>query len=272
MIPGLGREACTGLREPSDPHVPFSSRIVVAASESFFVRYRHFLLLLIYPLYYWGFQYVEQQVPVAEHVMHVPLDDRIPFLPVAIYPYLFWYGYIAIAVALTAFTDRKGFCQLMLFLYAGMGICYALYLIYPNGQNLRPALDSLGQGWSYDLLRWLYRVDTPTNCNPSIHVLDSIAVYLALNRHRWFARRPAWRAGNLVISLTIIASTVLVKQHSVVDLLCAGGLSILLYLGIMRYDLPGRLAASLRAPAGSVDAPGGGEDSWSEGESGDRLC
>lgn len=247
-----------------------SSSIQAAASGSFIARNRHFLVLLVYPLYFWGFQFVERAVPTAQYVMYCRVDDFIPFLPLAIYPYLFWYVYIAGAVALTAFTDRKAFYQLMLFLYVGMGTCYGLYLIFPNGQNLRPELGSLGEGLAYDLLRWLYRIDTPTNSNPSIHVIDSIAVYLALTRHPWFARRPVWQGLNMILCATIIASTVLVKQHSIIDVLCGFGLSGLLFLGIMRYELPARLVALLRAPAPPA---GAGEASrCQEDASGGGVC
>jgi len=44
----------------------------------------------------------------------------------------------------------------------------------------------------------------------------------------------------------IVASTLLVKQHSIIDVLCALALSWLLYLGIMRRDLLGRAVHFLR--------------------------
>jgi membrane-associated phospholipid phosphatase len=211
-------------------------------------RYRHLLILLVYPLYCWGFQYVEQSVPVARYLMYLPADDYIPFVPLGIYPYLFWYFYIALAITYTGFTDARGFVRLMLFLYIGMGVSYAIYLAFPNGQNLRPALASLGEGWHHDLIRWLYRVDTPTNSNPSMHVIDSMAVYLTLKRDRRLSGRRVVQAVNLALNVVIIASTLLVKQHSVIDVACALAFSWVLYLGIMRYDLPGRAARSLAEP------------------------
>ncbi len=210
-------------------------------SQSFFRRHRHLLILLIYPLYFWGFQYVEQAVPVAKYLMYLPVDDHIPFVALGIYPYLFWYFYIAAAIAYLGFTNPKGFVQLMLFLYIGMGVSYGIYLLWPNGQNLRPALSALGEGLHYDLLRWLYKVDTPTNSNPSMHVIDSMAVFLALKRDGRLSGRRVFQAVNLVLNLVIIASTVLVKQHSIIDVVCGLAFSWVLYLAIMRHDLLGRV-------------------------------
>ncbi len=219
-----------------------------APSASFSQRYKHLLILLIYPLYFWGFQYVEQAVPVAKYIMYTSVDDHIPFVSLGIYPYLFWYLYIAGAIAYTGFANPKGFIQLMLFLYIGMGVSYVIYLLFPNGQNLRPALASLGQGWDFDLIRWLYRVDTPTNSNPSMHVIDSMAVYLALKRDGRLSGRRVFQFCNLALNLVIIASTVLVKQHSIIDVFCALAFSWVLYLAIMRHDLLGRAWRYVRTP------------------------
>ena len=218
------------------------------ARESFFHRYRHLLILLIYPLYFWGFQYVEREVPVAKYIMYLPADDHIPFMAGAIYPYLFWYLQIAGAIVYLGLANPKGFIQLMLFLYIGMGASYAIYLVFPNGQNLRPAVAGLGEGWTAELIRWLYRVDTPTNSNPSMHVIDSMAVYLALKRDQWLSRRRLFQAANLALNIVIIASTVLVKQHSIIDVICALAFSWVLYLGIMRHDLLARAVEFFRQP------------------------
>ncbi|MFT3831291.1 MAG: hypothetical protein QM691_16460 [Opitutaceae bacterium] len=211
-----------------------------------FLRYRHLLILLIYPLYFWGFQYVEQAVPVAKYVMYLPVDDHIPFVPSAIYPYLFWYLQIAGAIVYLGFGNPKGFVQLMLFLYVGMGVSYGIYLLFPNGQNLRPALAALGEGWHFDLIRWLYRVDTPTNSNPSMHVIDSMAVYLALKRDPRLSGQRFFQAANLLLNIVIIASTVLVKQHSIIDVVCALAFSWVLYVAIMRHDWLSRIRQYLR--------------------------
>jgi membrane-associated phospholipid phosphatase len=221
-----------------------------------FRPHRHLLILLVYPLYFLGFQYVEQAVPVAKYVMYLPADDYIPFVALAIYPYLFWYFYIALAITYTGFANPRAFVRLMLFLYVGMGVSYGIYLAFPNGQNLRPALDTLGDGWHHDLVRWLYRVDTPTNSNPSMHVIDSMAVYLTLKRDEWLSRRRGFQAMNLVLNVVIIASTLFVKQHSVIDVICALVFSWVLYLGIMRHDLPGRAARYIRDRRASIRAHG----------------
>lgn len=114
---------------------------------------------------------------------------------------------------------------------------------------------ALGEGWHYDLIRWLYSVDTPTNSNPSMHVIDSMAVYLALKRDRWLSGRRAFQVANLVLNVVIIASTVLVKQHSIIDVICGLAFSWVLYLAIMRHDLLSRALQYFREPRPAASEP-----------------
>jgi membrane-associated phospholipid phosphatase len=76
---------------------------------------------------------------------------------------------------------------------------------------IRPSF--VPQGFSDGLLQWIYEVDTGWNAFPSLHVGHSTLVALLC----WKYRRslfPVAAAGSLLIS----ASTVLIKQHYVVDI------------------------------------------------------
>lgn len=186
-------------------------------------RHKHWLLFLLYPLVGLGFSACEALVPRVVHAMEwQPLDGWIPFVPWMVWPYVAWYLTVAGAMVWTAVHDAAEFKRLAAFLYLGMTSAYLVYLVYPNGQNLRPALDTLGTGWEFDILRWIYTNDTPTNCNPSIHVIDAMAVWIALGRDKILGRKVLFQGALAVVSVSIIASTVLVKQHSALDLF--GGL------------------------------------------------
>lgn len=185
---------------------------------------KHLWLLLLYPVVGLGFSACELLVPRVVHVMEwQPFDGWIPFVPWMVWPYVVWYLTIAFALGWTGWFDGREFRRLAAFLYLGMSSAYVVYLLFPNGQNLRPAIDSLGSGWDAEVLKWIYTHDTPTNCNPSIHVIDALAVWIALSRDRILRKRGWFQIGLIVLSLAIIASTVMVKQHSLVDVL--GGLA-----------------------------------------------
>ena len=87
------------------------------------------------------------------------------------------------------------------------------------------------------LIEHLYHTDTATNLWPSIHVYNSIGAHLAIVRSREFANRPGIRKGSLVLCISIILSTMLIKQHSVFDVLTAFCMAAVMYLLVYRFDL-----------------------------------
>ena len=103
-----------------------------------------------------------------------------------------------------------------------------LCTVFPNGLNLRPT-SFVRDNIFVDLVRYIYRTDTPTNVLPSIHVFNSIGVCIAiwhssaLKKHRWI------QYGSYVLALLIILSTVFLKQHSVTDVIAAFVLACVIY-------------------------------------------
>ena len=69
------------------------------------------------------------------------------------------------------------------------------------------------------LVRMIYRSDTPMNVCPSIHVFNSVTLMLAYYRSAIFdAPRRRWmRPAAMVLCVSISLSTILLKQHSVID-------------------------------------------------------
>ena len=67
----------------------------------------------------------------------------------------------------------------------------------------------------------LYATDTPLNVCPSIHVFNSVTLMMAYYRSHIFEEpsRRWMRPASAVLCVSIIASTVLLKQHSCIDVL-----------------------------------------------------
>lgn len=80
-----------------------------------------------------------------------------------------------------------------------------------------------------DMVKMLYKADTPTNVLPSIHVFNSIGVCIAISHNRVLSRRKVIHYGSLVLGISIILATMFLKQHSVIDVTLAGCLATLLY-------------------------------------------
>lgn len=205
-------------------------------------EYKHFLLLSLYGLLYIWFYYLEKTV-VPEYDMFSPMDTKIPFIKEFVIPYLFWYIYMAFGFIYLGIVSKKDYYRLFLFMFFGMVICYAIYGIFPNGQSLRPVITE--NDIFSRIMKGIYAADTPTNVAPSIHVLNSIAVHVGLIGYEPFKKNIGLRITSFILMVIISASTVLVKQHSILDGLWAIALSIVLYVSI--YLVPDLIAERKKA-------------------------
>ena len=108
-------------------------------------------------------------------------------------------------------------------------IPFCKYAIVPNGLALRPKYVP-GTDIFAQLVRMIYRSDTPMNVCPSIHVFNSVTLMLAYYRSAIFdAPRRRWmRPAAMVLCVSISLSTILLKQHSVIDVVFGLLLALLL--------------------------------------------
>ena len=191
-------------------------------------QYKHVLLLLYFPFYLAAFRYLENIRPDRLHIISSPLDQYIPFIPVFILPYLFWFLYIAGPGLYFLFCENEVFCRLMYFGMIGMTVFLVVSWVYPNGLAIRP--DSFADNNVFtQLTRFVYSVDTATNVLPSIHVFNSVGIYLAVKDSERLSQKKGIRYASLIMTTLIILSTMFVKQHSVVDVVAGLTLSYVSY-------------------------------------------
>ena len=190
--------------------------------------YRWFILIPLVISGVW-FYTLEKKIIIPEYILHIRLDDYIPYGPLFVIPYLLWYLYVAVPAVFLFFKSPGEFIRLVLFLTAGMGIACAVYMIFPNGQALRPELNLYNEP-IIRLIHIIYSYDTPTNSAPSIHVIYSVAVHSAITFYNSNRNKIVWvNIISLIMTALCIASTVFIKQHSVIDLISGIIVSVFLY-------------------------------------------
>lgn len=207
----------------------------------FHQKYKHALPAIIYLLVYlkW-FAYVEQKTTASFTIIHTKLDDYIPFCEWFIIPYFLWFLYIAAAVLYCFFKNKQEYIKACAFLGTGMTIFLLISTLWPNGHHLRPYTmprDNL----LTDLVLFLYQTDTPTNIWPSIHVYNSIGSHLALMHNQELRENKIIHACSLILCVSIILSTVFLKQHSMFDVITAFIMATLVYLLVYQFDIIGYL-------------------------------
>lgn len=146
----------------------------------------------------------------------LPIDDMLPLvtgmISVYILAFVQWVvGYIVIG------RESRNLCYRM---YSGEMIakliCLFFFLCFPT-TIMRPEITGIG---IFDqLTKLIYSMDAPDNLFPSIHCLES---YVCFRGAMYTKRVPIWyKYVMLVMTVLVFASTVLVKQHVVVDILGA---------------------------------------------------
>ena len=206
----------------------FVKNFMKTKTAGLFVQYKALVIMAVYAVFYLAaFFYLERRT-VAVHEINFAVDAYIPFCEVFIVPYLLWFPYVALTVVLLCIRDKEESEKLVAFLMAGMTIFIVVSAVFPNGHNLRPTVFERDNIF-IDLIRHLYATDTPTNILPSIHVYNSVAIMIAVWRSRCFADHPVIKISMLALGASIICSTVLIKQHSMLDVLLALFLSAIMY-------------------------------------------
>lgn len=194
----------------------------------FVEKNKHIVLMLYWCLYLPWFSHLEQTVTTHFHVIHMAIDDYIPFCEFFVIPYFLWFAYIAWGIGYFYLKNKDEYFKLCAVLFTGMTIFLIVSTVYPNGHYLRPAYferDNL----CVQLVKWLYSTDTPTNLFPSIHVYNSIAINMAVWHCDNFKNNRLVRFGSSTLMLSIILATMFLKQHSVFDVVTGTILAILMY-------------------------------------------
>ena len=172
--------------------------------------WRELKYLLWLPLYLLLFLALERMPMGRYWATQLPVDARIPFCEWFIIPYCLWYPLLVAAGLYLLRRDLPAFRRYMLFLGTAFLLSELVWLLVPNGQDLRPAAFPR-ENLLTALTAELYRIDTNTNVFPSVHVLGSIGAALAVRDCRGSEDKPLLRAGTALLAAVICLSTVFIK-------------------------------------------------------------
>ena len=148
--------------------------------------------------------------------VHIPLDDKIPFLPVFIIPYVLWYLYVPFLMLYVCLKDGNAFKKQAIVMFSGMSFCVLGFIIFPTAINFRPSAE--GNGVLLRICRIVFKYDTPSaNVFPSMHCLEALGAHLTTFTAGPLKKKISLRIASAVLTVLICLSTVFVKQHSVLD-------------------------------------------------------
>ena len=212
--------------------------------KKFYERYKHAIPLIIYAFIYciW-FAFLEKTVTHPQTIIHVWADDFIPFCELFVIPYFLWFAYVSVVVLYCFFKNKQEYYKTCAFLFTGMTVFLVISTLWPNGHHLRPYTMPRDNIFT-QMLAHLYRVDTPTNLWPSIHVYNSIGAHLAVTHSSKLAENKMIRTGSFILCTSITLSTVFIKQHSVFDVLTAFVMAAVMYVVVYQFNVIASLKTS----------------------------
>ena len=185
------------------------------------------------PVYLLSFLMMERVVVTGYWPTQTWLDSHIPFCEWFVIPYCLWYP-LLVAVRLWLLRkDRAGFRRYMRFLALTFFLSEVIWLLVPNGQDLRPAVMPRDNPFTR-LAASLYAIDTNTNVFPSVHVVGAIGAAWAVRKPPSLRDRPLLQQAVSLLACLICLSTLLIKQHTVLDV--ASGIGLALAVGLPLYS------------------------------------
>lgn len=208
-------------------------------------RYWHSVLFFGFLILYIEFSLLEKYI-IPEYWISSSLDLKIPFIPAFVVPYVLWFPIIAVTLVILCFSDRGDFVRTIMLVYAGMSAAMLIYIVFPHGQPLRPVIAS-DDYFSNVVQHTIYANDTNTNCCPSIHVLNQLAIHIGVCKSKLFKNKPVWKAVSLITTTLICLSTLFIKQHSIIDVVAAVALEFVLYLLVFKVDWSGMIPYSIKS-------------------------
>lgn len=145
----------------------------------------------------------------------LPIDGKIPSIPVFSYIYVIAYVYWVFNYILISSRSKAICFRFVCAEAAGKAICFLMFVFLPS-TFARPAADTLSGPGAW-LNRLIFMLDEPTRLIPSIHCYAS-----------WMCVRPllgksgegictAYKVFSMILTLLICLSTLFTRQHVVAD-------------------------------------------------------
>ena len=178
------------------------------------------ILLIGQAFFYWFLKFFQTN----PHYLNFDIDQKIPFIPNFIYIYNTFYPFMFLTLLYLFTKDENVYMKGIISGILGFLICDIIFLIYPTIMQ-RPPIPETNLLTEF-VLKVTFFFDTPAlNCFPSIHCLFCFQIiysFIFTNQIELKKKIPI-----IIYSLLIIMSTILVKQHYVVDIISALSICII---------------------------------------------
>lgn len=154
-------------------------------------------------------------------------DRSVPFITEWVLVYVICFAFWGVNYIIIARQGREEWFKFAAGDYLSRVICLIFFVLLPT-TNVRPEV--VGDGFTDNLMRFIYSVDPAANLFPSIHCLVSWLCFAGIRGRK---NIPLWyRAFSCIFAIMVFVSTQLTKQHYIADVIAGVIIAELcLYIG-----------------------------------------
>ena len=161
--------------------------------------------------------FISQFIIKDYHLIGSILDEKIPFVIEFILIYSIWYPLVIFTFFLLFKHSKEKYQKTKKAVLVSLVMAYICFFVYPT-TIIRPEVNSFNDLFS--LIAYIsFKADNPVNCFPSCHCLLSFDMIYALYKEK--SINKYLRITLIILFILIIASTLLVKQHVIADVISA---------------------------------------------------
>lgn len=178
-------------------------------------------LFVVYIIYLVSFFLIDKWPNRDYYIIHSKIDDIIPLYKPAILIYCSWF--LMLVLPFIFLLKKKAYNDLWNIavpMFSAMFISLIIYIFWPTALEIRPEYLSGNDVFTY-LLKQIEAIDAPNNVCPSIHVSTSMIIDYQFSKsiNMQDDSKRLSRIGFRILNISICISTMLVKQHSIIDVL-----------------------------------------------------
>lgn len=171
---------------------------------------------------------------MEHHSLLTAIDEKIPIIPAFSIIYLGCYLFWVLNYALAGRSGKDYFYNFVTNIFLGYLISGFIFCIFPTYIE-RPSLDTVPDTLGKLLMTYVYNTDTPVNLFPSMHCQISWYCYLAVRNqkgiYKWYQHT------SLIIAILVCISTVVIKQHYLIDVVAGVLIAEFTYRITLNYSL-----------------------------------
>lgn len=170
--------------------------------------------------------FIAKLTPFPYHVVNMPIDEHIPFIPIFVISYVSWYIMLLLIPFMYHKSDQKTYQSYIITLIVSLMISFFIFFFYPT-TLIRPNIEVVDIITL--IIKLIYFIDTPAlNCLPSAHCIIAFLFIFTIIKCKNIHRLT--KSLIIIHSLTVVMSTLFIKQHVFVDVLTAFILTLIVYL------------------------------------------